>query len=400
MKIVVTGGSGFVGRALIPLLVSAGADVLVVGRAPSRLSALFPQVPVCSYDDLSENGRGFDTLVHLAVLNNFPGIQETEAARTNVDFAVEVLETAKRAGIENFVNISSIHALDAQNTSIYARTKRIAAEILENQRGIRIKTYYLPAVVTSQFSGKLGFLNGLPSSLQRGALAVLSTLKPKVHISRVAKAILAFASGNEANLPPEIISDTQLKSGLYSFVKRAVDVVSALLVIALLWWLMIAIYVTIRLETPGPGLFRQVRVGRNGAHFTCYKFRSMGVNTPNVATHQVAAHAVTKVGAFLRKTKLDELPQVWNILRNEMSLIGPRPCLPSQTELTDLRNRYEVLSLKPGISGYAQINDIDMSDPQKLAIWDARYLALQGLILDLKIGIATLRGKGGGDKIR
>jgi lipopolysaccharide/colanic/teichoic acid biosynthesis glycosyltransferase len=95
---------------------------------------------------------------------------------------------------------------------------------------------------------------------------------------------------------------------------------------------------------------------------------------------------------------LDELPQVWNILKNEISLIGPRPGLPVQQKLFDERKVRRVFDIKPGISGLAQVNNIDMSDPAKLAMWDARYIALQSFVLDLKITLATVRGGGQGDK--
>ena len=92
----------------------------------------------------------------------------------------------------------------------------------------------------------------------------------------------------------------------------------------------------------------------------------------------------------MRKTKIDELPQVWNILRNEVSLIGPHPCLPVQDELIEARRSQGVFSVKPGISGLAQINGIDMSEPTTLARWDSRYIALRSLLLDLKITFATV----------
>jgi O-antigen biosynthesis protein WbqP len=105
------------------------------------------------------------------------------------------------------------------------------------------------------------------------------------------------------------------------------------------------------------------------------------------------------VGAILRRTKFDELPQILNILRNEMSLVGPRPCLAAQETLIAERLQRGVLNLKPGITGLAQINDIDMSDPRYLAIWDARYGASRTLLLDVVILVRTILGKGSGDRI-
>jgi len=142
----------------------------------------------------------------------------------------------------------------------------------------------------------------------------------------------------------------------------------------------------------------QSRVGKAGRIFTGYKFRTMKQGTRQAGTHEVSATAVTRLGGFLRKTKNDELPKVWNIFRNEISLIGPRPCLPVQTELIEARRFRGVLAVKPGISGLAQIDGIDMSDPTRLARRDARYIALRSFLLDLKISIATATGRGRGDR--
>ena len=124
----------------------------------------------------------------------------------------------------------------------------------------------------------------------------------------------------------------------------------------------------------GSPLLRQKRVGRNRCLFTLVKFRTMRQDTAHVATHLADASAVTRWGAFLRRAKLDELPQLWNVLKGEMSLVGPRPCLPGQTELIDERARRGVFSARPGITGLAQVQGIDMSDPARLAEIDARML--------------------------
>jgi lipopolysaccharide/colanic/teichoic acid biosynthesis glycosyltransferase len=157
-----------------------------------------------------------------------------------------------------------------------------------------------------------------------------------------------------------------------------------------LWWLLAIIWALIRVQSPGPGIFAQQRVGRNGRIFTCYKFRTMYEGTVQGPTNEVPLSQVTWLGNILRRSKLDELPQVWNILRNEFSLIGPRPCLPMQTGLVEARTRLGVLALKPGISGLSQVEGIEMSEPERLAVNDARYLALQSLQMDLKIMIETV----------
>lgn len=186
----------------------------------------------------------------------------------------------------------------------------------------------------------------------------------------------------------------------YRCVKRVVDIAAALTMISLLWWLFAVIWLIVRLDSSGPGFFYQQRVGKNGRLFWCVKFRTMSVATPHVPTHEVTATSVTTAGSVLRRLKLDELPQVWNVLRNDLSFVGPRPCLPSQVELLRERDRLGVLAIMPGITGFAQINGVDMSDPRRLAAWDARYLQMRSLRLDASIMLATVAGHGGGDRIR
>ena len=150
----------------------------------------------------------------------------------------------------------------------------------------------------------------------------------------------------------------------------------------------------------GSPLFRQTRVGRNKKPFTLVKFRTMRPDAAHVATHLADASAVTAFGKFLRRTKLDELPQLWNVLKGEMSLVGPRPCLFSQEELIEGRDRLGVFDARPGITGLAQLNEIDMSTPQLLAETDARMLASLGIKDYCRYILMTVTGKGSGDRVR
>jgi O-antigen biosynthesis protein WbqP len=125
---------------------------------------------------------------------------------------------------------------------------------------------------------------------------------------------------------------------------------------------------------PGSPLFRQTRVGQSKQLFTLLKFRTMTPDTASMATHLVESSAVTPMGWVLRRTKLDELPQLWNVLKGEMSLVGPRPCLPNQDELIQERERLGVFQVRPGITGLAQIKGVDMSTPIQLAALDAEMV--------------------------
>lgn len=150
----------------------------------------------------------------------------------------------------------------------------------------------------------------------------------------------------------------------------------------------------------GSPLFRQERVGRHGRPFVLVKFRTMRVDTASVASHLASSASITRFGHFLRRTKLDELPQLWNVLKGEMSLVGPRPCLFNQEELIEERRTRGVLDARPGITGLAQVKEIDMSTPVLLAETDARMLASLSVGDYFKYIFMTVAGRGSGDRVR
>lgn len=194
--------------------------------------------------------------------------------------------------------------------------------------------------------------------------------------------------------------DNQAENFIYRSVIRLLDLGFSVAVLLAFGWVMLIVAAGVALTSPGPTLFKQERVGRNGKIFTCYKFRTMHLGTPEVATHQVASNSTTAIGKHLRAWKLDEMPQIFNIFANQMSLVGPRPCLPNQTELIAARVRHDVLRAKPGITGWSQIQGVDMSDPEKLAELDAEYCSRQTLLLYIQIVAMTFLGKGQGDRVR
>lgn len=179
---------------------------------------------------------------------------------------------------------------------------------------------------------------------------------------------------------------------------RLIDFFAALFGLLFLWPVFIIICVLGYFDTGAP-VFKQTRVGRNKQPFTLIKFRTMPVETKSVATHLVGASSVTKLGAFLRKTKLDELPQLINVLKGEMSLVGPRPCLFNQQELIDARQSKGVFDVRPGITGLAQVNEIDMSTPERLAQWDERMIRSMTVKAYFTYIIQTVLGKGAGDRV-
>ncbi|MCP3908867.1 MAG: sugar transferase [Oceanicoccus sp.] len=150
----------------------------------------------------------------------------------------------------------------------------------------------------------------------------------------------------------------------------------------------------------GSPIFFQQRIGKNQRPFTLVKFRTMRQGTASVATHEVSSRSITRLGAILRKTKLDELPQLFNVLKGEMSLVGPRPCLFNQEELINERQQRGVFRVLPGITGLAQINHIDMSDPSKLAQWDQQMIESFTLKDYFKYLLLTITGSGQGDRVK
>ncbi|MCB5207074.1 sugar transferase [Methylovorus mays] len=169
--------------------------------------------------------------------------------------------------------------------------------------------------------------------------------------------------------------------------KRTFDVVLALLLILIFSPLALLLWLAVRMTSPGPAVYWSNRVGKNNHIFRMPKLRSMRIDTPAVATHLLndPARWLTPIGAFLRKSSLDELPQLWSILKGDMSFVGPRPALFNQDDLIALRTEAGVDQLVPGLTGWAQVNGRDeLPIPQKVQL-DAEYLQKQSLMFDLKI---------------
>lgn len=179
--------------------------------------------------------------------------------------------------------------------------------------------------------------------------------------------------------------------------KRSVDLILAALGAPFALPACIIAALFIRAETPGSPVFAQERLGKDQKPIVVYKLRTMYNDTKDLPSHAVSTAKITRVGSFLRRTKVDELPQIWNVLRGDMSFVGPRPCLPSQSELIEEREARGVFTVVPGITGPGQLAGIDMSTPVELAEADGQYLQQQSLIFDLGCIISTALGRGSGD---
>ena len=180
---------------------------------------------------------------------------------------------------------------------------------------------------------------------------------------------------------------------------RILDFIFSLFGLVLGFPVFIILFVVGLFDTGSP-IFTQERVGRGRKPFTLVKFRTMRKDTESVASHLASSASITKFGHFLRKTKLDELPQLWNVFKGEMSLVGPRPGLFNQEELTKERDERGVYNVRPGITGLAQVNEIDMSTPKLLAETDKQMIDTLNLSSYFKYILLTVTGKGSGDRVK
>ncbi len=180
---------------------------------------------------------------------------------------------------------------------------------------------------------------------------------------------------------------------MYGVLKRFFDIILSLVAIIVFSWLLIIIAIAIVVEYKGNILFKQKRIGKNKKEFYIYKFRTMKVSTPkDVPTHLLdnPESYITKIGGFLRKTSLDELPQLFNILKGDMSIVGPRPALWNQFDLIDLRDKNGSNSVRPGLTGWAQVNGRDELPIDVKAGFDGEYIKKMSIVFDIKIILMTV----------
>lgn len=189
-------------------------------------------------------------------------------------------------------------------------------------------------------------------------------------------------------------TEKKVEYSFYCFIKRTIDVVLAFLGIVILFPIFLIISIAIKIDSDGPIIFSQKRYGKDKKYFKIYKFRTMNISAPtNVATRNLEdSHIhITKFGRLLRKTSLDELPQLINILKGEMSIIGPRPVILEESDLIIEREKYGANSVKPGLTGWAQVNGRDKLDNKIKAMYDGEYIENFGFVMDLKCFFKTIK---------
>jgi lipopolysaccharide/colanic/teichoic acid biosynthesis glycosyltransferase len=183
----------------------------------------------------------------------------------------------------------------------------------------------------------------------------------------------------------------------YQIMKRTVDLLVGIAALPFAAPLCILLMILIRIESPGSPLFIQKRMGRGKSVFHMLKLRTMAADIGDHPSHELGGAHITRLGGILRRLKLDELPQLLNVVAGSMSLVGPRPCLPSQLELIDERSQRGIFAFRPGVTGPAQVEGVDMSEPRRVAEIEARYFVDATIARDFVILWKTATGSGSGD---
>lgn len=347
----------------------------------------FPELKVRSIHNWESLAKGYDVFLHLAVMNNNRPGSRGDFLRANADLTASYAVGAKKAKIRRFIYPSTVQTFLPAHDSYYVESKlageKKAREFFSNS----VEVVYLGLVHGAKFSGRLSLLNRFPQPVGRSVFSVFSPLKPTTR----AKLLADYVNEPERLAPKNlgILTDSKLENLIYRFWRYGLSLGFVLAVI-LLAPLLLTVWLVIVLGSGRPGFFLQERLGRGGSTFRCAKFRTMQNGTKSLGTHLVDEKSVTPLGRFLRRLKVDELPQAVNVALGHMTLIGPRPSLPTQQEVIIARELHGVVDYTPGLTGWAQVNGIDMSNPDKIAQYDAQYLGLQSVWLDVLIMKRTL----------
>jgi lipopolysaccharide/colanic/teichoic acid biosynthesis glycosyltransferase len=388
MKIVISGASGFVAGQLIPLLLEAGHSLLLLSRNPGSVQDRFPGSESASTVDWVSEARDYDAFLHLAVQNNNRGGSLSSFIDVNDALSEDLAAKARDLGIKRFIFASSVHTLDPLDNSFYAQSKRAGEESVRRSFGKSCEIVHFGAVYGERFAGKMAILNNLPPFIRRSGFQVLSALNPVTNVRSIANYLSSDLAKTSNRVT--ILTDDKDDTPFYRFWRRTLDLVFVTGAVLLSPLLATALAVVV-MRDGSPGFFVQHRIGAEGKVFRCIKIRTMSNGTVSQGTHLVANSAVTEIGRFLRSFKIDEIPQAINVAKNEMNLIGPRPSLPNQHDVIKSRKSLGVHRSTPGLTGWAQVNGIDMSAPDELAKLDGQYLKLRSILWDIKIMKRTLR---------
>lgn len=385
MKFVVSGGFSSLGARLVPLLAQAGHTLLLVCRDGEGPVLSHPGTTVTSFSNWESHAEGFEIFIDLGC-SKYPedGCPSYNTKR-HLDWVSTLALKARRLGMSRFVYFSTMDSTPKGRDSLADFFGSASEESARSTLGGFVEIVYLGRV-HGEKSAKMSFRGFFSERVTN----LFSALRPTTSIHLVVQHLLEARSSRR--LPFLILTDKKSQNFGYLVWRALVDGLFVVTVLLLLPALM-GVWLVVVLNDGRPGLFSQERVGRERSVFRCFKLRTMRKGTVSMGTHHVSQHAITGVGRTLRRFKIDELPQVWNILRGEMSLIGPRPCLPTQEDVVAARTSRDVFDIRPGLTGWAQVKGVDMREAEKLARYDAEYIGLQSIWIDVLVLKETLLGR-------
>lgn len=303
-------------------------------------------------------------------------------AKQNKQRLREAVDAAHTSGVKTVISLENLPKVNLGSNFEHVKPK---AEFPKGPLGPRVITVKTAPIYCEK-------RQGLRSAFQH----LRHAFKPAVSMARLAD-IIDTALGPTCS-PVLYATDDQHQNWAYQYGRKALNAGFAIgfgLVtapIVLLSWL------AIKAESKGAGFFLQKRVGQDQKTFTVIKLRTMLQGTPQVDSHAVGTIAITRIGALLRSRKIDEFPQVYNILRGELSVVGPRPCMTNLTDVISLRKAHGVFDIPQGLTGLAQILHLDTSVPNAMVDAERLYVHARSLTLDIRIILATAFGQGFGDK--
>lgn len=386
MRIVMSGATGFVGRQIVPKLRALGFEILIISREPVSARRLLPGLEIVSPEEWLSNVGSFDAFVYLSVMNSDQDCSLQDFLVVNRDMALHYAKIARAKGVSRFVYFSSVKALDSEENTPYAVSKREGQSALRSFLGTDLYTVHLGLVHGTETAGRLSLMDNFSPLIRRAIAQIVFALRPTTSADRVVGFIQDVCDDIAGSRT--ILTDDKAEMPFYRgwvfFLNTAFVLASIILSpILLVSWLVVV-------STQGfPGFYRQERVGLEGRLFRFIKIRTMYLDAPAKSSHEVSSSFIFPFGRFLRKTKLDELVQAWHVARGEMNLIGPRPSMSSQSDVIHRRRRQGILRLKPGLTGWAQVQGVDMESPAELVRYDGEYLDLRSIALDARIVLLT-----------
>ena len=388
MKVVVRAISEVTGNLISSELARAGHTVLLISNESRWRESEFAGYTVETPEEWEKCAQDYDAFLLFAGPINCRSKVSRQRFPKDQSHIENYRNNARRLGIARFIIFSDFRNFlprpDSQRDG-NSCSRRLVEQANSGNDAERV---YLGKIYSRRKNIRLitATHRSNPFGLFRDPF--LSWLLPTTSVDQIINYLkLSVVDGSAQK---QILTDPKSEQFGYRMWRVLLDstFVTTVLLIAPL---MLVVWLAVILESGRPGLFLQERLGPAGSVFKCVKLRTMKNGTPSAATHEVPGGSVTKLGSIFRRLKLDEVPQAWNILRGEMSLVGPRPCLPSQKEVILARDKHGVLKHRPGLTGWAQANGVDMREPELLAQYDGEYVGFQSAWFDLVILAKTLK---------